>query len=88
MARKSKAVKDELLKKRKQLEEVERLYQEAEAEDANRLDKLKDGIDKMVEAEGLFCGVILTHDDLVNVISVALKTGESVKIPYRLYYNE
>jgi hypothetical protein len=36
----------------------------------------------------MFCGIILNHADLIAVVDLALKTGESVKIPFRLYFNE
>jgi predicted transcriptional regulator len=89
MTRKSKVIKDDLLKKQQLIEETERLLQEAEKEEVTKLEKLKEGIDKMVDSEGLFCGVILTHNDLISVIQLALETKDkTISIPFRLYYKE
>ena len=88
MARKSKVVKEQLEKLKKQEEEISKLMELAETEEKNQLENTEKAVQTIVEKNNLFCGVILSHDDLLSVLRLALQTGENVKIPFRLYFNE
>lgn len=87
MARKNKEIKESLKKAQDKLSELERLNKEAEEEEKAQLDKAHSDINEIAESNDFFCGVILSQDDIVSIVSLALKSGESVKIPFKLYYN-
>jgi hypothetical protein len=65
--------------------ELERLIQEAETERTNMIAESEKHIDEFAKGKGLFCGVILDHQNLVAVLDLALRTSEPVKIPARCY---
>ena len=88
MARKVIAINDEVKKAQEKLAEVERLKQEADLEEKGLLEKAEADIKGIADENNLFCGIILSHDDLIAVLQLALKTGEAVRIPFRLYFNE
>ncbi len=46
------------------------------------------GIDELADKGDFFVGVILTHNDILAVIDLAIKSKEAIKIPYRLYNKE
>lgn len=95
MARKSSKTKESIELKRKKLEEaanqLKAEQEQLEAEQKAEQDLLKsteDQINELATANNMFCGVILTPSDLLNVIELAMKTGENIKIPVKVYYNE
>jgi len=49
-------------------------------------EEAKSAVDEVCAGK-YFCGVILTDEDLVNLLKVAIQKpqGESIKIPYQLY---
>lgn len=63
------------------------LEREIEAE-KQMLENAEKSINDIAAANDLFCGVILTADDIAAVLTIALKTHENIKIPFRLYFNE
>lgn len=88
MARKVIQLQAEQAKIREKEAEIERLAQEAEQEEKNLLETTTNQITELSENSGLFCGVILSKQDLVAIIELALRTNEAVKIPFRLYFKE
>jgi hypothetical protein len=88
MARKSKKVMADTTDIRKKYEEAKALLEAAEAEDKNIIEATEKQIVGLCEANDIFCGVILTAIDVAKVVEIALTTGESVRIPFKLYYNE
>jgi hypothetical protein len=88
MSRKVKEVKEEAAKALARLREIEELQQLAEKEDAVLLENTEQAIKNLCTEPGVFCGVILTPEDLTNVISLAIRTGQNVKIPFKLYFND
>lgn len=88
MARKSKEVRREAVKAAEKLNEIQRLLKEAEEEEVNKLESVEKQISDIAEQNGMFCGVILTAQDVLNVVDMALKTHETIKVPFKLYYNE
>jgi uncharacterized DUF497 family protein len=88
MARKSKAVSDELKKAQEKAKQIEQLLELAETEEKNQLEKAEKAIGEIAEKNNLFCGVILTKKDVVSIISLALDSGENIRIPFKLYFNE
>jgi polysaccharide deacetylase 2 family uncharacterized protein YibQ len=88
MARKLKTINTEKLEAQKKLAEIERLELEAQQEEKNILETAAKNIENVCTLNNLFCGVILTHEDLITVLQMALKSGEQIKIPFRLYFNE
>ncbi len=71
-----------------ELERTELEYQQ-ELENENRLiNKISTAIDEMCNEEEIFCGVIITKDDLLRIIEAMINNNAPVKIPYTLYFNE
>jgi hypothetical protein len=88
MARKSKVVKDQAAKMKKQLEEVEILLELAETEEKNQIESTEKAINQIAEKNNLFCGVVLTKQLVIDILTMMLDKGENVSIPFRLYFNE
>jgi len=88
MARKSKEVRSEAVKAAEKFKELETLLKEAELEEKNKLEDVEKQITDLAAANGMFCGMILTAQDILNIVDLALKTRETIKIPFKLYYNE
>jgi hypothetical protein len=88
MARKVKVVYDEREKALKKVEEIERLVKEAEDEEKAMVGRAEQQIQAVADGVNMFCGVILSQQDVTAVVDLALKTGESVKIPFKLYFKE
>jgi len=88
MTRKSKSAKEEYEKAYSRLQEINDIRQIAEAEEIKTLEDTETTIKNLCSEQGLFCGVILTPEDISNVITLAIKTGENVKIAFKLFYND
>lgn len=88
MTRKSKSAKEEYDKAYSRLQEINDIRQIAEAEEIKTLEDTETTIKNLCNDQGLFCGVILTPEDITNVITLAIKTGENVKISFKLFYND
>lgn len=87
--RKSKATKDELIKTAERLREIEELNRIAEEEDAVRLNLISDQISKIADDNDMFCGVMLTRQDIIAIIDLSMRTKEeAVKIPFRVYFKD
>lgn len=88
MTRKSKKIAsdvNELIEKVKQTEE---LLKEFEKEELNQVEDIRNKINEIAESGGLFCGIILTVEDIMNIIKIAMESKEQIKIPFQLYYND
>ena len=88
MTKKINNIRARKLEAEKQLLELASLELEAQKEEVSIVETAEKNINDIAHLNGLFCGVILNHADLVAIFDLALKTGESVKIPFRLYFNE
>ena len=88
MARKSKEVKIQLQEVRSKVTEFEALAALAEKEDQDKLLSVAEHINAKCEASGIFCGIILTPADIINILSLALQSHENIKIPFSLYFND
>lgn len=88
MARKSKTIKKEhedLLAKTKEVEELLTLSIE---EETKKVNDTKEAIDTVLKDTGLFCGIILTPQDVFEIIRLMIQTQENVKIGYNLYFED
>lgn len=88
MARKSKEVRSEAVKAAEKFKELETLLKEAEDEEKAKLEEVEIKIQELTAVHGMFCGAILQVQDILNIVDLALKTHETIKIPFKLYYNE
>jgi hypothetical protein len=88
MTKKINSIREQKIQAEKQVAELAALELEAQKEEINIIETVEANINTVSKDNGLFCGVILNQADLVAVFDLALKTGESVKIPFRLYFNE
>jgi len=88
MTKKINNIREQRIAAEKQANELAALEAEAQKEEINILETAEKNINDIAKLNGMFCGIILNHADLIAVVDLALKTGESVKIPFRLYFNE
>jgi len=85
MTKKLKNLKEEALLAVEKAQEATKLVEMAELEIKDKIEAIRQDINKLAESEDLFCGIIIGHADLVAILDIALRTGESVKIPFNLY---
>ena len=88
MKRKVKTLTDEARAKVEQLKEIEELLKLAQEEEKEKIEDVTKQINKLCEDNNLFCGVILTTDDLISVIRMAIQSKENVTIPFRIYVKD
>lgn len=88
MARKAKELRGKTIEAAEKFKEMERLLKEAEEEEKKRMEDIERQIQDVASINGMFCGVKLTNQDLINIIQLALETKETISIPFKLYYNE
>lgn len=86
--RKSIKVKAELTALELELKKLEQESKLAEKEELSKLESVKSQVEQIAIQNDVFCGVILTHEDLLNVLKVALESGEAIKIKCNAYHNE
>lgn len=88
MARKAKELRGKTIEAAEKFKEMERLLKEAEEEEKKRLEEVEKQIQDVAALNGMFCGVKITNQDLLNIIQLALETKDTISIPFKLYYNE
>lgn len=88
MARKTKELRSEAVNAAAKYHEMQRLIKEAEEEETKRLEELETQIQDITSNQGMFCGVRLTQQDILNIVKLAMETRETISIPFKLYYNE
>lgn len=88
MARKTKTLKEKLEQIKKEAEQLETdLVVEKENEELI-LNKTTEEIDKLLESNNIFCGVVLDVDDISKLLVAIINSNGLIKIPYKLYYND
>lgn len=81
---KEKTIFEEGLKKMQDLEAERVSTLELEQ---GRLDTLKAKISMLCHQEDMFCGVVLTQEDVLNVLEQMLESGErEISISFNLYH--
>jgi hypothetical protein len=68
--------------------EIERLEVEAREEELTNVENLKTNILKICNEENMFCGIILTPDDIAAIVKAAIASKENISIPFNLYFKE
>jgi precorrin-6B methylase 1 len=72
---------------RKQLERIEAEAQQELESEKRLLEETEQKINSLCEGDSLFCGIILSPEDILHVVGMAMKTKENIKIPFKLYFN-
>jgi hypothetical protein len=75
---------------KKLTEELEKLHKEADQEFEEKLkflESLEKEVNEICEKNNVFCGVILTSEDILQIIELAMKTKENIKIPFKIFFN-
>jgi hypothetical protein len=67
------------------IEEAEREEQKALEEEKKQFEATEKLIRETTEENGYFCGVVLTKDDILTIVNMAIETKENIRIPFRLY---
>ncbi len=70
---------------REQIEAAEQEERKAKEEEDKLYKDTVEGISNIADKGDFFVGVILTHNDILAVVDLAMKSKEAIKIPYRLY---
>jgi len=70
------------------VKETEELKIKADEEDKQLVESVENKIKTLTEDSGLFCGVILSTQDLLTVIQLAIESKENISIPFRLYFKD
>lgn len=86
--RKSNVVKKESEQLLEKYNETQELLKIAEEEENEKLKRVEEKIKKICEEEEVYCGLILDHDLLLNIIKFALESKTNVNIPFRIYHKE
>ena len=86
--RKVKTLVEETQKQVDKLKEIQELLELAKKEETEKIESVIKQIEMLCKQNDVFCGVILTSDDLVSVIKMAIQSKENIKIPFRIYINE
>ena len=79
---------EQLQKQKVEFEEVAKLFDESVEEDSNKIERVSEKIKELVTKEGLFCGVILTTESILEILRVHINSNEPVEIPFNLYFRE
>lgn len=87
MSKKSNELKEKALELKKQAEEAIALLKQAEEEEAQLIKDTETKIKEIADANNVYCGVILTKEDILGIVSLAIDTNENIKIPFRIYPN-
>jgi hypothetical protein len=85
MKRKVKTLAEETRKQVEKLKEIEELLKLAQQEETEKIESVTSQINVLCEENNLFCGVILSVDDLLAVVKMAIQSKERIEIPFRIY---
>lgn len=72
----------------KRVDDAEEAAKIAEEEELELYENTMAYINKLCKETGYFCGVVLTKQDLLTVIDMAIETKDNIRIPFRLYIDE
>ena len=68
--------------------EMEELSAKAAEEEKMFLEETSVKLDNLCSEANVFCGVVLSFQDVVNILQLMMETRENVRIRYNLYFNE
>jgi hypothetical protein len=85
MKRKVKSLAEETHKQVEKLEEIKALLELAQKEETEKIESITEEINTLCNENNLYCGVVLTVDDLMAVVKMAIQSKENIKIPFRIY---
>ena len=89
MARKKiKQTQEKLDKIKLEAEELTSQLKDAEDKEQELLNETTEKINVICKEAEYFCGVVLTKQDLLTVIDMAIETKDNIRIPFRLYIDE
>ena len=86
--RKSKGLLKEKQEAEKRLREIAELEERSLKEEAKKIEDVKNEISDICKSNDLFCGVILTQQDILEIVKIAMESKENVSIPFQVYYND
>jgi len=72
----------------KRLQALELEEKQALELEAAMLKTIHEIIDGQLKQNGLFCGMILTKDDVYGILSLLMEGNKTVKVGYRLYVTD
>lgn len=60
----------------------------AQEEEKKLLENTKEQIKDVCKEHNIFCGIVLSKQDLLNIIELAITKKEEIKIEFQLYMND
>lgn len=88
MKKRSNEIRKEREEASKKLLELQRIEEEARKKEEQLLADVTSKINEICDEENIFCGVVLTTEDLLEIVRLAIAKNENITIPFRLYFNE
>lgn len=86
--RRSKELKIDAVRALAELQEKERLQKVAEAEEREILDGAQLQVDQLCEQYGLYCGAIISPDDISSIVKLMVEKQDNVTIKAKFFFNE
>ena len=88
MKKRSTELRKEAEKFLEKFNESKTLLELVEQEERSATDKMHDKIKKMCDKENMFVGAVLTKDEIVRLVKLALDTNENITIPFIVYLKD
>jgi hypothetical protein len=88
MTRKSTDLKKQLKEAVEKAQAMQETVKLAEQEEEDKIKKVKERIERIMEEEGMFCGVVLAAEDLGKVVQLAIEKHDNIEIPFMVYYKK
>lgn len=82
------AAKKRAVELQKQIEEAEAAAQKAMEEEQALFEQTEKEIKDLCTERGYYCGVILTKENVLQIVQMAIEIKDNIKIPFRLYVDE
>ena len=67
--------------------DAEKLVSAALESEADYLKTARDKIGAICNEYDVFCGLLLTKEDVLNIVSLSIDSKEIIKIPFVVYFN-
>ena len=86
--KKSSVAKKEADELKQRLDEVNVIISKSEEEEMEKIKSIREKVTEICDAEGLFCGIILTKHDVLRLVEIAIDSKDNITIPFNIYFKE
>lgn len=84
----AKAAEQAMINAKQAVEEAQKAEEEAIAEENQFIENIKSDIENVCKQHNVFCGVILSSQDILAIVDLAIKSKDNIKIPFQIYFLE